>query len=433
MKKITLLFVLFAFAKNYGQITFEKGYFITNKNERIECLIKNQDWLSNPNKIEYKISEASNLENIDFNEIKSFEIYNTNHHYQKHTVNIDKNLGKNFNPVTQSIVLQILIEGSATLYKHNNEIFFYSKGVEGEIKQLVYSEYVNLDNRVEQNNSYRLELYENLKCEKITANDIRKTEYKEKSLLSFFRKYNECTGESFTDFTKAAKKTKTIFHASILGGVNYNNKFSPEVAILVGTQFPQKAAFKGLPSQSLSPVVGFELEVLLPFNKNKWGLIFSPTYQSFKSESSKDYYNAMGGYYNVFVPSAGGVTGVYATHDFHLDAQYNYSYIELPIGVRHYFHLNENSIIAVDAVYGTVVFLNEEEKVNLTQLRDTTEDFALHLDEISTKRATSSIIKTGAHYLYKNRYSIGLNYYVSKKISNSNGSSISLIASYKFF
>src|SRR5690606_23270188 len=142
--------------------------------------------------------------------------------------------------VAQSIVLQILIKGYATLYKHNNEIFLYSKGAEGEIKQLVYSEYVNLDNRIEKNNSYKLELYENLKCEKITANDVRKTQYKEKSLLSFFREFNECTGESFTDFTKAEKKTKTIFHASILGGVNYNNKFSPEVAISVGTQFPQK-------------------------------------------------------------------------------------------------------------------------------------------------------------------------------------------------
>ncbi len=32
----------------YAQNSYQKGYFILDSNERIECLIKNKDWDENP-------------------------------------------------------------------------------------------------------------------------------------------------------------------------------------------------------------------------------------------------------------------------------------------------------------------------------------------------------------------------------------------------
>jgi hypothetical protein len=45
MKKQLLLLLCLVFTANaYTQIVFEKGYYINNANEKVECLIKNIDW-----------------------------------------------------------------------------------------------------------------------------------------------------------------------------------------------------------------------------------------------------------------------------------------------------------------------------------------------------------------------------------------------------
>jgi hypothetical protein len=54
MKKLFLLIILTQISLNcYSQINFEKGYFYNNENKKIECLIKNNDWLNNPTQIKY--------------------------------------------------------------------------------------------------------------------------------------------------------------------------------------------------------------------------------------------------------------------------------------------------------------------------------------------------------------------------------------------
>ena len=40
-----------------AQISFEKGYYIDNSNQKVDCLIKNVDWKNNPTSFEYKLSD----------------------------------------------------------------------------------------------------------------------------------------------------------------------------------------------------------------------------------------------------------------------------------------------------------------------------------------------------------------------------------------
>ena len=52
-------FVLFLFTINlFAQVKFEKGYFIDSQNKKVECLIKNKDWIGSPSEIELSCSIA---------------------------------------------------------------------------------------------------------------------------------------------------------------------------------------------------------------------------------------------------------------------------------------------------------------------------------------------------------------------------------------
>ena len=54
MKSLTVIMLLFLIVtESFGQIKYEKGYFINNENKKIECLIKNKDWKNNPSEFSY--------------------------------------------------------------------------------------------------------------------------------------------------------------------------------------------------------------------------------------------------------------------------------------------------------------------------------------------------------------------------------------------
>jgi len=50
------IMLCFGMTISYSQISFEKGYFINNTNQRISCYIKNSDWKNNPTEFVYKIA-----------------------------------------------------------------------------------------------------------------------------------------------------------------------------------------------------------------------------------------------------------------------------------------------------------------------------------------------------------------------------------------
>ena len=89
-KNVTLLLIIVAFSlKGYSQIIFEKGYFVNNSNEKIECLIKNNDWKNNPETFEYKLAENSEPVIADLKSAKEFGIYSISK-YVRSLVKLDK-------------------------------------------------------------------------------------------------------------------------------------------------------------------------------------------------------------------------------------------------------------------------------------------------------------------------------------------------------
>jgi hypothetical protein len=57
-----------------AQILFEKGYFVDDNNQRIDCLIKNIDWKNNPIDFDYKLTSDGNVQKGTLQNVKEFGI-----------------------------------------------------------------------------------------------------------------------------------------------------------------------------------------------------------------------------------------------------------------------------------------------------------------------------------------------------------------------
>lgn len=320
----TMLALIFFNLNCYSQIIFEKGYFITETNERNDCLIKNIDWKNNPTAFAYKFTDSSEILNADIQSVIEFGIYNISK-YIKANVLIDRsgedltNLSSVRNPVLveDTVFLKVLVEGQASLYHYeekNFTNFFYSLNDSG-ITPLVYKIYSPDGRKILYNYHFRQQLMSDLNCSEISIHDIENLNYYENELERLFVRYNNCRQADYIFYK--AKHNRDLFNLNVRPGLNISHlSMNNEVSDAEDADF----------GRSLTLRAGLEFEIIFPFNKNKWALITEPTFQ---------YYNA--------VEEAEGV------NDQEVEA--DYKSIELPLGVRHYFYLDDNSRIFVDAAY----------------------------------------------------------------------------------
>jgi len=398
MRKIFITITILIFTINtYSQIIYEKGYYITNTDEKIDCLIKNIDWKNNPIDIDYKISENSERKKITIDKIKEFGIYDISK-YVRANVAIDRSsstiskMSNNNAPIftNEQLFLKVLVEGESNLYGYidgNLNRYFMEKEDVG-IEQLIYKKYLTKNRKISENNGYKAQLWKYLKCSTFSIKSLNKVNYTKKDLVSFFIDYNTCNDHTYETYEK--KQKRDFFNLSIRPRVNNSSLYIDNFT----TSNPLFTAdFDAETSYSF----GVEAEFILPFNKNKWAITVEPTYQSYSS-----------------------------TFDFANDAiTVDYKSIELPIGVRHYFFLNKNSKIFVN---GAVIV-----------------DFAMGDSAITYNSGRVLEIKTvpnfgyGIGFKYKNKYSIEVRNQTNREVLTSfpswtsNYRTLSLIVGYSFF
>ncbi len=323
-KLLLILVFVISGLKCFPQIIFEKGYFISETNERTDCLIKNIDWKNNPVGFAYKLTDSSEILTADIQSVNEFGIYNISK-YVKANVLMDRsgedltNLSSERNPalVEDTVFLKVLIEGMASLYSYeekNLTRFFYSTD-QVKITQLIYKIYAHDERTIQYNNQFRQQLLTELMCPSISITDIQDLNYYESDLIPIFVKYNECQNTSFTNYN--VKHRRELINLTIRPGLNLSN-FSMENTV----SDAEDADF----DYELTIRAGLDLEIILPFNKNKWALFTEPTFQ---------YYNS--------VKEPEGIDGQ--------EAEINYKSIELPVGIRHYFFLDEKSKLFLDVAY----------------------------------------------------------------------------------
>lgn len=399
MKKKLLLFFTFLSLNSYSQIVFEKGYFINNNDQKIECLIKNLDWNSTPTEFQYKLEEQDQPIMTNLQQVKEFAISNESK-YERYDLNADLS-SDNLNEIDynkapkfkdEKIFLKVLIQGKANLYEYskNNLSFFFFKTDSVPVTQLIYKTYKVSEDQVAKNKQYKQQIWMALKCDNITSKNIENLNYKRNELINLFVKYNECHNTEFTNFENKENEKKS-FHLSIRPGIKNSNLYvSNAYTSDRDRDFGNKLGFR----------IGVEAEYVLPFNKNKWALILEPTYQSYKTEKV-DYGDKK--------------------------SEVNYQSIEFPIGIRHYFFLNNNSKIFINAQYIIEAAFSSEAKILFN---------SYIVDEPKIEPHGGFAI--GAGYNFKKKYSTELRYSNKNIIANheylsSTYGTLSLIFGYTIF
>ena len=394
MKKNHLLFLIIgiSFSINCNsQVTYDEGYYINNLNQKIDCLIKNEDWDNNPTEFNYKISEQTKIKTLSIDSIKEFGINNVSK-YIRFIVNIDRSsnslslMSNDKNPIfkKEQLFLKVLIEGKASLfiYKDQNLRRYFYKTNHHNIDQLIFKKYKTEENKIGENNDFRGQLYDHLKCKDISINDLKHIEYKQKALIKLFSKYNSCNNSEFVNFEEKVKSD--FFNLNFRFGLNnsslaINNDYTP----LQSTDYGSKIGLR----------VGMEFEFIMKFNKNKWAVIVEPTYQYFKAEDKKN------------------------TNQSNTNA--DYKSIEIPLGLRHYVFLNKKSKIFIN---GSFIY-----------------DLALNSKVRGLDVKSGPNLGIGMGYNYNNTYSIEFRYQTKRNLLTeyalwtSNYQTASIIFGYTLF
>lgn len=413
--KFCVLFFIISI-KSFAQVQFEKGYFINNSNQKIECLIKNQDWLQNPLKFEYKLDNDSKILFGDISSVKEFEIYNWSK-FIKATVNIDKS-SDDIDFLTHSrmpdfeektVFLKFLLEGKANLYSYSDgskKKFFFNVD-DNKIEPLIFKYFYSNDNGserfVNENVQYKQQILNNLVCSTIKKRDIERMKYQVDDLVKIFTLYNNCnvTSENNSLALKnyAEKEKRDFLNLSFRMRLNRNSlriksSYDPEFS-LANITFENKTTI-GL---------GVELEYVLPFNKNKWAFVIEPNYMSYNSEITTN-----------------------LTNNDEITCVAKYSAMRIATGVRYYMFLNKNSKIYANIIYSPIFDFNSS-IVYRKNNRD--------LNHLEIKSDASNGLGIG--YKYKNKFSVELRTYSSRNIlssyqtRDSDFKETALVLGYSFF
>jgi hypothetical protein len=376
MKKLLLFFLLLTSSFLFSQNNYEKGYFINNNNKKIECLIKNMDWLNNPSDFQYKMFDGDDVKVANITNVKYFEIFDGPKYLRAH-VKMDYTT-YNTNSLTtyrsldlteMEIFLKELVVGEANLYLYREGImnkFFYSMGGGLEsIQLLAYKPYM-FKNKVAYNLTYQQDLLTNLVCEDISPKMIKNTDYEEGDLVKLFQKYNLCKNPESTIVHKIERKK--ALNISFKPRANFTNA---EVTLNSYNTYD----FKNATNASL----GIEIEYVLPFNNDSWSVFIDPNYLYYKEKTVKN-------------------------------IDLDYKAIEIPVGVRYGLNITNNS-----KIYGNLGMVID---VNLNSSL-----MSGNYKMLDLKLAPNTILGVG--YLFKSRYSIELRVATNKDITKNYTNSIS--------
>jgi hypothetical protein len=413
MKKIlcSISCLLFCILLN-AQVKFEKGYFINNKNESKICLIKNIDWKNNPISFEYKLSEtsASQFESIqnttEFGVLGKFKF--VRHFVKINTSSDDISLldeGNNISFENKTLFLKELVEGDANLFYYENKDlrrFFFGLGTI-DVEQLIYKRYSYSQEEIARkkllyankkissssigiNTTFKQQLWNNLKCDAISRQNLDKINYRQEELIKLFKKYNKCSDPNWKD--SKSLNNKGDFNLTLRPGANLSNlNISSNRGI---TEFEPKTSLR----------FGIEIEFVLPFNKNKWSLVFEPTYRNYQSNATQTV---------SFLPDP-------------QELDVDYKSIEFSAGFRYYSFLNDNSKLFLSAY-----MLNEIE-LNSSVSNPRFISSRLTIDPLTN-------FALGLGYKLKDKFSIEFRYDFDRGItrgalSNSEFKNVSLIFGY---
>lgn len=358
MKSIFLIVFLFVGIFCYSQIKFESGYYIDNSGKKINCLINNYDWQYNPTYIEIKNTLQDEVQEISITNLKEFSVTGVSK-YIKQTLNIDDSKGEpNYSLseephfISLTVLLKVLVDGKNSLYSYENNQFpirFFYKTDLTEIQQLVYKKYFDESlTDVFVNNSFRKQLFINVKAD-INNSKNENLKYKLNDLIEYFTLANSFQGD--TNSKEIQKRRTTDFNFKIVLNSNLSHfdfKFDGSIPF-DGNNITDKKITYGL---------GFEAEIILPFNNNNWSVFIEPSYNTYSGE---------GIFPTTYYINPNYTTGLVNEN---YTAKITYKYIQIPLGIKRNFILNKQSKINIQSALNMELYNNS--KVTLLRSNNST-------------------------------------------------------------
>jgi hypothetical protein len=370
-RQLLVLLLFFVVTFSFGQIRFEKGYFIDNNNQRIECLIRNDDWKYNPSEFYFKHVDSDFPEKASISSVKEFYMYGFSL-YKRVNVKIDRSsndinrLTNDRNPIwsDEQLFLKVLVDGKATLYGYEDESmsrFFYSLG-DTTINQLVFKKYLDND-VVKLNNRFRQQLWSDVRCPNIKMESLENVNYISRDLEKYFKNYNSFLADSVVVYNNTSNRD--FFNLKIATGCNLSsftmtNNLSKHRDLVI--------------KNDLNIEIGLETEFILPFKMNKWGILFEPTFTYLYAQKEI-------------------LTGT---------ATMKYKSIDFPIGLRHYFFLGDEWTAFLNASFISSLCFDLNSKI---YFNDT---YTLDID------SRNSLSFGGG--VEKKRYSLEFRYYTGREL-----------------
>ncbi|MEM7655267.1 MAG: hypothetical protein AAF399_03995 [Bacteroidota bacterium] len=305
----------------FSQIEFEKGYFLDNEGTKTECLIRNEGWNSNPSEFEFRLTADGKADNRNVSEVSEFGIYG-GIRFISRKVEIDQGrdatnqLDFNRNPefMEEHLFLRVLLEGEVSLYHfkgRGRSKYFFKVGA-SEVVQLFYKKFKISEVHIGDNKAFRDQLRDEMSCGDTLTEQIDQIEYLESQLLAYFRAYHGCRGAEYTLYEKP--KQKFLYSLTFRGGWEH-------------TGFFITGANPGLNEFTLANEsgvrFGVELEMIFPTGGNRWAFTIEPTIQHFSG--------------NMLISSG--------------RASVMYRALELPLGLRRYWYLDDKSKIFFDGYF----------------------------------------------------------------------------------
>jgi hypothetical protein len=326
--QVLIFFTLIFSVENQAQNKYLEGYYLTNNGQKIDCLILDEDWKSNPTSFNYKLNENAEVVNLSIDNASVFGIIDHSR-YERHEVLNGKKI-KDLQPSVNNaeldfkkerLFLKVLVEGDVNLYQYEEgslKLFFIKNPENGKVEQLIFKTYANQDNQILYNNQFRTQLYKFLNLDRIDKDKLREIDYYRKELTGIVQLSN---GDNSINFSENNKKNKkSTFNIYAKAGVALSSlEFKGPIANQNLT-FDDETIFR----------FGVDIEYVFPFNNNKWAAYANPTYQNYKAES--------------FFLVAEGLPS-----ESRIETNVEYNSIELPFGIRHYFFLADDSRIYLNA------------------------------------------------------------------------------------
>lgn len=388
MKYFVHLLLFFAVFSVHAQIRFEPGYIVDNNGVKKDVLIQNKDWRSNPSTIRYKLTEDGSTQTASITDIKEFGIGNETR-YLKFYAPIDKSpirlelLRTNPEPEYQMewVFLNKMVEGKADLYLYRGmgvDKFFYSFE-NGEVQPLVHKKFIE-GTSVKHNNQFRNQLYSELNCGDKSAEEFRGLTYSAEVLRNYFIDYNKCKNVNYTVFEKNLNKLKINLHAK--AGLDFSR-----IHVIKGYN---AGGMKFDPKNSLR--LGAEMELVLPFKRDKWAVFIESTYRTQKLE---------GEYINKTTFES------YAT-----ELDFRYDYFTGSGGLRHYFFFDEKSRLYLNTAMSFDIPLRSEIKFDRVE--------SYPMDPVLNEVEVSAYLVFGMGFSYLNKVSAEFRYELDREMTGRN-------------